>query len=167
MRPQRRYFGTPFICFPFLLAYAIRTLTMFYTRFTLSLRQHEMRIRVRKVHSSRLKPVTDDLRDIREMRKTCEMWKNCEKKGCAQDNVKSNYILFAIRLFFCTIILSLIAWENLFVSCIITAFTARWFKMRDARNLSHEVAKKVQNNPYTCVASCIFFVSHRCLAHCL
>ncbi len=64
-----------------------------------------------------------------------------EKKG-TRDNVKINYIRFLIRLLSRTIILSFIAWENPFVSCIITASTARRFKMRDTRNLSHELRKK-------------------------
>ncbi len=62
------------------------------------------------------------------------------KKGHTRDNVKIIYRRFAIRLFSRTIILSLIAWENPFVSCIITASTARWFEMWDTRNLSRDAA---------------------------
>ncbi len=67
-----------------------------------------------------LKPDTDDSQGVREMRKTCKVRETWEKKR-ALDNVKINYTRFAIRLFSCTIILSVITRENPFVSCIITA----------------------------------------------
>ncbi len=57
-----------------------------------------------------VKLATDDLRDVREMRKTGEI----RKKRHARDNVKIIYRRFAIRLFFRTIILSLIARGNPF-----------------------------------------------------
>ncbi len=41
-----------------------------------------------------VKPVTDDSRDI------CEMREICEKKKCARDNFKINYTRFAIELIF-------------------------------------------------------------------
>ncbi len=91
-------------------------------------------------HGPLLEPVIDDLRDVREMRTTCEMQETCEKKRRAQDNMKIIYRHFAIRLFSRTVILFLIARENPFVSCIITASTARWFERRDKRNLSLEAA---------------------------
>ncbi len=62
-----------------------------------------------------LKLATEDSQDILKMRKTYEMRKTCEKKWCAQDNVKINYIRFEIILFSCTIILSLIARKNPFI----------------------------------------------------
>ncbi len=65
------------------------------------------------------------------MRKPCEMWETRKKKERARNNVKINYTHFAIRLFSRTIISSLIARENPFVSCIITASTTRQFETRD------------------------------------
>ncbi len=75
-----------------------------------------------------LKLAADDSQDICEMRKTGEMR---EKKEHARDNVNVIYRRFMIRLFSRTIILSLSAQENLFVSCIITASTSRWFEIRE------------------------------------
>ncbi len=98
-------------------------------------------------------PATDDSQDVCEMRKTHETREIWEKKGRTRDNMKINYTHFAIRLFSRTIILSFIPQENPLVWCIITASTAKWFEMRDTGNLSHEAAWKIQNNPYTCVAS--------------
>ncbi len=104
-----------------------------------------------------LKPATDNSQDVCEMKKTCEMRNVCtgyfvflklaidnlwgvremkktgeirEKKGYARDNVKIIYRLFAIRLFSLAIILSLIAWENPFVSRIITPSSSRWFETK-------------------------------------
>ncbi len=60
----------------------------------------------------------------------CE--KLARKKGRAGDNKKINFTHFAIWLFSRTIIiLSLIAWKNPFVSCIITTSTARLIQMRE------------------------------------
>ncbi len=101
-----------------------------------------------------LKLATDDSRNVCEMRKTCE---TRETQGRARDNVKINYIRFAVRLFSRTIILSLIARENPFASYIITAFTTRRFAMRDTRN-----QHKKQNNPYTRVASHMFYTTYGC-----
>ncbi len=76
-----------------------------------------------------LKPATDDSQDVRKMGKTCKMRETCKKKRVhVRDNMKITYTCFAIRLFSRTIILSLIAQEDPFVSCIITASTTRWFE---------------------------------------
>ncbi len=42
-----------------------------------------------------------------------------------------------------------------------------YHETRDMRNLSHEAAQTIQNNPYTCVAFHMFFTSRRLLANCL
>ncbi len=83
------------------------------------------------------KLATDDSWDVYKTRKTGETW---EKKGHTRDDVKIIYRHFAIQLFSRTIILSLVAWENPFVSWIITTSTIWWFEMPDTRNLSHEAA---------------------------
>ncbi len=57
--------------------------------------------------------------------------KNMRDAKKALENVKINYARFVIQLFSRTIILSLIARENPFVSCIITASTVRWFKTQE------------------------------------
>ncbi len=108
---------------------------------------------------TRLKLATDDLRDVHEMRKTCEMRETCErKKWCSRDNVKINYTHFAILLFFRTIILSLIARKNPFVSYIIPASTTRrcetWEICLVEQHKNYEITRT-----YTCHVSHVFRVS--------
>ncbi len=77
----------------------------------------------------------------------CETWTGQMggKKGRAQNNVRIIYRHFAIRLVSRIIFLSLIARENPFVSCIVTASTVKRFEMRNTRNLSREAALKKRN----------------------
>ncbi len=103
-----------------------------------------------------VKPATNNSRDVPGMTKTCEMRETCEKKVRTWDNVKINYTRFAIWLFSSTIILSLIVRENSFVSCIITASTARQFE-------TWEICLVKQHKKYeiTCAhVSCLACFSH-------
>ncbi len=87
-----------------------------------------------------------------------------EKKGAHEIMWKLTTHILRVHYFLVQLFYRLITREKHSVSCIITT---RWVEMRDTRNLSHEAAKKIQNNPYTRVASSIFFASHRHLANCL
>ncbi len=95
------------------------------------------------------------------MRKTGEMR---EEKGHARDDVKIVYRRSMIRLFSRTIILFLITRENPFVSCIITASTARWFETQDSlRCETRELCLMKQHKKYEITST---HVSHlACFSH--
>ncbi len=50
----------------------------------------------REENIMKLKPATDNLQNVCEMRKTCKMRETCEKKGSIEDNKKINYTSFVI-----------------------------------------------------------------------
>ncbi len=50
-----------------------------------------------------VKPAVDDLREVRETRKTCNMRETCEEKGCTHDSAKTDNTRFVIQLFSRTI----------------------------------------------------------------
>ncbi len=76
----------------------------------------------RELSMAAQKSATNDLREVHQTKKTCEMRETHKKKGCVQDNTKIDYTCFAIQLFSRAI---------KFYPLSHKTSTVRWFEMRE------------------------------------